>query len=312
MKRSEKLRDRFLGCLLGMAIGDALGMPAEGMSREQIRQKFGILEDFHPARGLPAGSYTDDTQMSLIIAQSLVEHRRFCPEDIAGRFARWRDYAVGPGRACWEAATRLACGVPWREAGIPSAGCGSAMRVAPLGLFHYCRRGELKKDAVTSSVITHTDSRACAGAAAVAFAVSYCLTAAESGFSQEYFIRETAEFVEDLNYKMAERIKMILPLLSLEEEEGLARLGTGGFVLETVPAAFYCFLKHIHSFRDALVAAVNAGGDTDSIGAICGAIAGAYHGAGKIPLVWKDRVQDRDKILETADALYNLVPAAGN
>jgi ADP-ribosylglycohydrolase len=131
--------DRYRGAMVGTAIGDALGRPVEGLSPRNIDEAFGHLTDFVPWRGWtegPTGTFTDDTEMTLCIAQSIVEHERVDPGYLADRFRAWGRIGRGMGSATRAASQRIADGFQWYEAGSESAGNGAAMRTAPIGLFH--------------------------------------------------------------------------------------------------------------------------------------------------------------------------------
>ncbi len=305
---SPQLRDKYRGALLGVAIGDALGMATEGLSREEIVATFGEVREFSPratASFLQPGQWTDDTQLTIALAEAILEGRGFNPQITAKRFVDWllREHPRFAGMTCLTACQRLASGVPWDRAGDPNgAGCGSAMRAAPIGLLYPDDFDSLYRAAVIQSAITHRDPRAIAGSAAVAYGVARLL----HGGSVEGFASEVAKFVEPLSPEMAERISLVEKLKTSPPESALSQTGTGGFVLETVPAAFYCFLSRPDDFEHAVVTAANAGGDTDSIGAIAGALSGAYNGASRIPQKFLKDLEAKEYIISLADQLFDL------
>lgn len=241
------LKDKFIGCLLGTAIGDSLGMVVEGWDREAIRQKYGVLKDYQDER-FGKGRYTDDTQMTLCIAESIIEKGGFEPGDIGKRFIGWLDYGRGMGYACKKASERLSMGISWKKSGIDSAGCGSAMRVAPIGLFRYNDLQHLKEEAVKSSHITHIDTRAKAGAAAVTYGISILLKT-DKNIDEIIFIKDISKFVEDIDRFFSKKLISILNFLGVPFEDGIDRIGVGGYVMETVPAAFFTFIRCPHDFR---------------------------------------------------------------
>jgi ADP-ribosyl-[dinitrogen reductase] hydrolase len=143
-----------------LAIGDALGMPFEGMPARTIRDRYGVVTEFMAGQGLSAGQYTDDTKMMLCIAESIVERDQVAPEDIARRFVDWFDGGDlrGIGHTCLESILKLKRGIRWRESGRRgkwAAGNGTAMRIAPVGLFDCHDLERLKEDCWATSVITH-------------------------------------------------------------------------------------------------------------------------------------------------------------
>ncbi len=177
-------QEQFSGCLIGQCLGDALGFPVEGKPPEVCRRYADEVltgREAYPQGRLPFpfGQYTDDSQLARELMLSLVERRGFDPADYARRisliFTTGR--IVGRGGATTEAALRLAQGVPWTESGTPppSAGNGSAMRAAPIGLFFWNDPDARIRAAHDQGRITHADPRCSAGAAAIAGAVAYAL-----------------------------------------------------------------------------------------------------------------------------------------
>jgi ADP-ribosyl-[dinitrogen reductase] hydrolase len=169
------LVSRFRGCLVGLGVGDALGAPVEGMSRLEIKRRYGRVAEMLGGgwHGLPPGGYTDDTAVMLCIARSIVDRGCFDPEDVADKFLRWFNAGpVGIGRTTWIALSEMKRGASWREAGRIahgrlgglSAGNGSIMRCAPIALLHFNDYEMLVKDSIESSILTHWDPQACWGA----------------------------------------------------------------------------------------------------------------------------------------------------
>jgi ADP-ribosylglycohydrolase len=151
--------DRFVGCLLGLAIGYALGMPVEGRSADGIRWRHGVLSDFRPspARGSCAGQFTDDTQMMLMHAESILATGGIDGDDLARRLIAWLHSGEvrGIGRSTFQAIKRLQRGTHWSESGRTgkfTAENGTAMRIAPIGLIDCQHVGRLKRDVWTEPV----------------------------------------------------------------------------------------------------------------------------------------------------------------
>lgn len=305
--------DRFAGCLVGQAIGDALGMPFEGLSAQTIQAHHQTVTEFLPGDDLEAGQYTDDTKMMLCIAESMVENGGVNPEDVARRFMAWFDSGDlrGIGMTCLEAISNLKGGVSWRESGKKgewAAGNGTAMRIGPVGLIDCLDLELLGEDCWATSVITHNNAEAVAGATAVAYIIAALLRGARS---PESLLTETADFVGDC--EVSRRLQKARLLLEQDTPtaEALAQLGTSGYVVETVASALYCFLKTPHDFLSTCTSAVVAGGDTDTIAAIAGAISGAYNGIHKLPPHLVDQVEDSHRLQELAGDLYLLVQSGG-
>ncbi|MBI4321230.1 MAG: ADP-ribosylglycohydrolase family protein [Chloroflexi bacterium] len=302
---------QFEGTLLGCGVGDALGAPLEGMTREVIRRRFGLVKDYMRRRYGP-GKLTDDTQMTMALAEAIVESRGFDVAHAAYKFGEWMrrsdegiEAARGAGLASATACRRLYQGVPYTESGIYSAGCGAAMRAAPIGLLFHRDLSRLKEAAIAQASLTHIDPRATAAAAAAAFAVAYCLNH-EALYDAEELLRQAGDFVRDINLDMADRIYAVATIRSLDYDSGFKHTGVGGFALETVGAAYFAFVKNPFDFETTVVQAVNAGGDTDSIGAIAGAISGALNGREKIPARWLDALEKREHLERLGREIFAL------
>ena len=294
------LEDRFAGCLVGVAVGDALGMPVEGFSEREIRQNFGKIADFiaAPSRNLKSGQVTDDTHLTIAIAESILETGDFDPEIAARKFVEWLKDPVGAGTGCLNACKKMKEGIPWYEAGTNSAGCGAAMRVAPLGLYYYDKPELMINHVQISAQITHKDPRAVAGAVAVALAVSMALAAEE--INKENFLSRIIDATRPISDPFAESVR------NVQNAMGLFDIGTTSMAIHTVPAALYCFLRSPNNFTSSVLRAVNAGGDTDSIAAITGAISGAFNGINAIPLHWQEGVEKGREIKNLAQKLFQL------
>jgi len=292
--------DKFAGCLVGLAVGDALGMPVEGFSEREIRQKFGKIVDFlaAPQRNLKAGQITDDTQMTIAVAETIIEAGDFVPMVAARYFVKWLENPVGAGTGCLAACKKLKEGVSWLESGINSAGCGAAMRVAPIGLFYYDNPQMLLSKAEISAKITHKDPRAIAGAVAVAKAISMALIAEE--IDKELFLSRIASTVRPISQAFAEAVE------NVAKAKGLFDIGSTSMAIQTVPSALYCFLRSPHNFTASVLRAVNAGGDSDTIASIAGAISGSFNGLAAIPLHWQENVEKGKELKNIAQKLLQL------
>jgi len=302
---------RFQGSLLGLAIGDALGMPVEGARASVIRDRVGRVRDFMdaPWRLLSAGQWTDDTKMMMCHARSIVGMSGFDIEDTAREFVAWfesNDWR-GIGGATYESIQRLREGVSPLQSGMKgemAAGNGAAMRIAPLGLLD-CRDLErLRDDARLAAAITHDNPEAIAGSQAVAYAVA---RAARGDLEPQSLIADATGFIAPC--KTAENLRLAARFIEaeMEVEEALVRLGTGGYVVETVASAFFCFLRTPHDFEETVMCAVGGGLDADTTGAVAGAISGAYNGLDAIPVRWRENVEAAEEITGLAARIFNLL-----
>lgn len=277
--------------LLGLACGDALGRPVEFTDAATIRERHGRVTEMlgQGSHGKPAGTVTDDTEMALCLARSLVETGGFDPADVADRFAAW--YEAGPfdiGLLTMDVLDELRRGASWREAGPrvhaarpegSNAGNGSVMRCVPHALAFGDDPETLVAVSRCSSAITHADDRCTWGCAVLNLAVADLLrggtTPLETALGQ---VGEAAP--QELRDALA-----VVP-------DGLAAddLRPTGYVVHTLQIAFYHALT-ADSAEEAVVAAVTHGGDADTTAAVTGALAGARFGAGSLPDRWVDQLR---------------------
>jgi ADP-ribosylglycohydrolase len=305
----------FQGCLLGLAIGDALGMPFEFMTPEQIDWKLQGDFDFHPAYTeisgqLRAGQWTDDTKMALAIVESLMERRALDPAHVAAKFLAW--YRSGDHRGIGTttayALERMDRGIPWTEAGRTgdsACGNGAAMRIAPVGLWFVQNPDGLRAAVDRVTISTHNHPEAVRAATAVAYAVA---RAAAGTLNLATILDETREFIGPC--RTAEKLRQVGDLWKSGTFwlAALEKIGTGGYVVDSVGAAFYCLL--MEGYERGVKAAVRAGGDTDTTAAIAGAMIGAYVGLPSIPDRWLERVEDGPRIAELGRQLCGIVYAS--
>lgn len=303
------LSSRVSGSLLAGAIGDCLGAAYEGYSGTDVAEAY-YDGRFQPA-SLTMGDWTDDTSMLIATAQSIAERGEVDGEDLARRYLAWFETGGrGIGRATYHAMKRLQSGNPWQEAGEKgeyAAGNGVAMRVAPVGLYHANDLSGLREDVETCGVITHRNDEALAGGFAVAYAVA---KAAAGELDTETVLLEILDQLEPS--RVADNLSECARLL--EEDvpplEALPELRLGGAAFETVPTAFFCFLRNPHDLQETIVSSIVAGGDTDTRACIAGAIAGTYLGHEAIPNRWLSQLPLRRGIEGVAEKLYQAIPKA--
>ncbi len=283
--------DAAIGSLLGTAVGDAIGLPYEGLAPLRAARMLGP-----PTRHrlLPGwGMVSDDTEHACAVAAAVVESGGRLPaftRSLARRL-RWWFAAMPPGTglATAKACIRLWLGAPPERSGVRSAGNGPAMRAAILGA---CidDPDQLRALVEASTLITHRDPRAFQGALAVALAARM---AKEGETVDPRSYASAIDACPDLGgTEMAERIAVAAasvgrgdPSTLFAASEG-HRHGVSGFILHTVPIAIHCWLSHQGDLRRAVDAAVRCGGDTDTTAAIAGGIVGAGVGPGGVPVDW--------------------------
>lgn len=297
------MKDTFRNCILGLAVGDALGMPVEGLSPENIKQLYGEVRDFLPSPygDLKAGEWTDDTEQMIVLAESILETVYFSPENFAEKLKKWfvKTSCKRIGPSSTRAISNLMRGVYWSRAGVFSDTCGAAMRVAPIGLVYHFSLNLVERYAEISARVTHTGTAAIGGAVAVAIAISCNVL----DFSDEEMLEEVLKRVEAYDNLLAEKIKFAYEISDRDVSYAVEKLGNSIFALDVVPMAFYSYFSG-KDFKESLIKAVNAGGDADSIAAVCGAIKGAR--GFSIPERWLKKLKDRDFLEELAMKLYDL------
>jgi ADP-ribosylglycohydrolase len=294
------LRDRVLGCVLGGAVGDALGAPFEGLWSHSIPDADTLLSGYAEYEGFPRGQYTDDTQLTIATLRSVVRLGRVDPADIARRIARlWRSQmVVGPGGACTAAADRLLAGGHWAESGaaVGQAGNGAAMRTAALGLYFLLQPDELPAAVADVSRITHQDPRSIAGGVAIASAARLLAEQPETDASA--LCRQVADDIRPYHAVFAEHVAGLPVYLSGERRAALEYVAWSGlgseqrefeeviitpYVVSTVLAALWAVATFPLSWPEAVAAAIGLGGDVDTLGAIVGGLIGARLGFSAIP-----------------------------
>lgn len=289
--------------LLGCAVGDALGVPFE---KKLSTDPFLIQWDGKSFLGsehhklLPC-QYSDDTQMSIMVAESLVTNHGFNPEDLAARYVEWikSGAARGYGTTTLMAIRNLEAGKHWSESGIAgSMGNGTAMRAAPFGIYFRDDIDALVEVCKIDSAITHASDEAEAGSLAIALATAYAIKGDTSDL-----INKIGQHLPDTKVNSA--IYSLNALLDnrVSPQQALQILGTKADVRETVPAALYCFLK-FNNYYDAILTAIKAGGDTDTTAAIVGAMCGAKFGLKGIDASFY-AVEDFAKLVSLDVKLFN-------
>lgn len=303
--------DRYRGVVLGLAIGDALGWPTEFLTLARIRATFGpwgITE--LPA---PRAEFTDDTQMSLAIAEALLDagdsDLETLMQQVSRRFVAWLDSPENnkaPGNTCLEGARRLKKGCHWTESGSTgSKGCGSAMRSAPIGLYYRDDPDRLREVAISAGMAAHNHPTANAGSVATAYLVKLALdqTIPLERLTSE-MIEKLLAFCGDLSPEFNSAVERIPAVMALESEAALDRLGQGWIAEEAVALGLYCFLRTPDDYRATVTRAANSNGDSDSITCIAGAISGAWNGLQGIPPDWVQRIEKREYLLSIANRLW--------
>lgn len=278
-----------LGCMLGTAVGDAAGLRREGLTPSRAKKLYGV--DVSPNLFAGYGMCSDDTEHTVMVARALALASRD-PERferlLAGQLKLWLLAApAGVGLATLRACLKLLIGFGANRSGVFSAGNGPAMRSALIGVTSGSD-AECEELVRRSTRLTHTDPRAEEGALVVARAAGLAIN--KSPLAPLHFLRSEAQRVtgQDLGGRLAAACRSLDEGRSPREfavSQGWSQ-GISGYVNQTVPAALYCWAASPNDFRQSVTDAVLLGGDTDSVAAITGAIAGANLGDSAIPAEW--------------------------
>jgi ADP-ribosylglycohydrolase len=327
-------KDQFSGCLLGQCLGDALGFAVEGFSPKACERYVEDILKTGKAGAFghwpfPFGQYSDDSQLARELMQSYVACRKFDPEDYAERIKMifLEKRIVAFGYSTKEAAKRLCQGISWEESGAPppSAGNGSAMRAAPIGLFFFDKPQRLIQAAQAQGRITHKDPRCSAGAVAISGAVALLLQG--KLINPEAFISSLADWVVTIEPDFATELFKLKKWILIPPEEAVSFISRAGleadyidedgwqnispFVISSVLWSLYSFLRTPEDYWETICTAITVGGDVDTTAAMAGAISGAYLGIGAVPSHLTNYLTDRgtwkfDELVELAHKCYEI------
>ena len=299
--------------LLGLAIGDSLGGPFETkhFSSQELARWDGSfhtweINEIQPER--KPGEWTDDTKAALALATSLVEAETYNPVSALARYMEWYDSGDhrGMGKTIKQALQRISQGYHWDQSGILHAeGNGTAMRVAPIGAFYHRNVLTAAHMARIDAGLTHNSIEASEGSAAVAIGVSLLC----DGYVKSEVLAPVIAFLNDSKVQEGLiRVKRVLQSNPSPADilNTLIQWGTGAHVVQTIPAAFLCFLGTT-SYQDAVALAIHAGGDTDTTAAITGALAGSLYGRAALE-GYLGQLEQAQHLIRVEDLLFELAP----
>ncbi len=311
--------DAARGLLLGGALGDALGWPVEFASWTAIQARYGpagIQEPPDPA------VYTDDTQMTVALAEALVATPAGTDLDalmaeVSRRFIAWshdpETPLTAPGNTCLAGVAALERGVPWHQAGLAeSKGCGACMRVAPVGFFYQHAPEQLRHVARAQGWLTHrhpASDAACLGAATL---VKLALDGVPTAAWPEAVLAAAGGIAGEFDAAIG---RVVTALSWADDRRALDHIGPqrgGGWIAEeAVAMALYCVLRHPDDFAAATRLGANITGDSDSVAAIAGGLVGARRGPEGLPAHWLARLKNRARLEALAAELAHKRAALG-
>lgn len=314
------MKNRFVGALLGAAIGDSMGMCVEELPIDEVIMHYGNkisdLEKPHPsspASFLREGETSSEFEIVKMIATSLVEKGRLDIRDIIERYIKWEEKEeihnyVDPHFLV--AIEALKEGKDISKGGFSIEG---ALPAIPIGMYHYTNPALAVEGTKAVVMLTHRHEIVLDVASAIAVSIGEIL---EGKFYLEdeyhYFLELLKTFVSQRDtIKYLEKVENLLKE-DASYEEAINELGNGSFALEAFSQALFIFLKTPSQTETVIINAANSygdyGGDTDSIALIAGAFAGAYNGEESIPEKWKKSLKEYKKIVQLGKKLYHVVP----
>jgi ADP-ribosyl-[dinitrogen reductase] hydrolase len=319
----NQTQDSYRGALVGAAVGDALGATVDMLSRNEVKEKFGVHRELVGGGRMKfkPGELSDDTKLMLAVAQSVVENPDVDLKDIVRRMREYHEKGggtrgAGPttiavlsalkpkARDLFSAARKV-----WQQQGGDIAGNGSVSRVAPIGMLRRVLFKELIIETIDVCRLTHYDPRCVDACIAFNFGVSY-LT---SGKDPSKLLFKTWRFLTDARASKEYRelvgeeppVQDMVKALKAVNDIAYNDLKPNGRAIETVQAAYWLLLNAI-DFEEGLVRAVNLGGDAGTLGTLTGALLGARFGMQAIPERWLESVQNFKEHESLADKLCKL------
>ena len=295
MRNGVGPEDRFVGCLLGHALGDALGAPLEGMPATVIWYDLGGAAKFVRNPPLEVLVYTDDAQMSIAVAEALLAAGRADERELRDAFVANYDPNRGYGAGARQIIQAMRDGGDWHTLAATifpggSLGNGAAMRAAPVGLLFHDDLDRVATEAAAQARLTHLHPIGIEGAQLIALAVALALRSGESEFGRDAF------FGELLKHATTEEFRFQLERAALwQPTDPVGTFGSSLPADRSVVTAIACFAATPHSYLDTIASALALGDDTDTVAAMAGGICGAYMGVAALPQNLLDRLEDGPK-----------------
>lgn len=322
-------QDKVRATILGAVIGDSLGKAVEMKSAQYIKENYGRVDKYLDCSGHKyfdgdkLGTWTDDAQLTLCIARSIINTGNFNIEDIVAEHVKeYKTSVKGWGGSTREAVGKIANGMEWHKASItdnPKLGVGNgiAMKVSPVAIYMAMKNisiEEITKNIAELSLMTHRTSMAITSGLAQTFAIFQCLSVSEnSKFQDNFFLTNIAAagmigrtylsetLTED---DIANRFDSLKNYKDFSTEDIIDKFGAGScYVYDSLPFTYTFFLKNPESI-DSLYDCCSSGGDTDTNSSMLGALLGSLHGMKIFPKHLIDGLDQKDMILDIADQLY--------
>lgn len=311
----NRQNNQYLGAIIGHAVGDAMGFPTEFSKREELLQNPVIEMIDSPDVGQPAGSWSDDTAMEIATIDSFIQKKYFDYKDIMDKWVKWiskSEYtptgvAFDIGRTCLKAIKKFCNGTAPLQCGSTSInenGNGSLMRILPVALYAYSKKlDDTSIHKLTNEVSSLTHAHEVSRLGCYIY-VQFIICLLKGNTKQEAY-----KHIQDLDYRSfrMDSIHHYARILNEQIEfQILDNIKSTGYIVDTLVSAIWIFMNAQH-YKEAIIASTNIGGDTDTIGAIVGSMAGIYYGFEDIPSSWLDKLQRKDYLMELVDRFEKSV-----
>ncbi|MCS7278041.1 MAG: ADP-ribosylglycohydrolase family protein [Aquificaceae bacterium] len=318
----DTLLDKFKGVLLGCALGDAIGKSLEDVPQYEALEFYGgFLRGFSephpmsPSVGLKPYQTTDETTISLLLAESIVEKKGLDPYHFFEKLRKWAEREEThryPDPALITAIDLISSGVKLEDVGLISSSVEGVLRCTITGLFHYYNPYLAVEAGRLVSLITHRSKEIYDASAVVSALVSYLLL---ESFDLEHpqeklmLLEHLKKFIKyERNRQYLDRVEELLSR-NADAEEAISLLGNSTFVFEALPLSIFLFLRYADEPMEAFWMAINAcgavGGDTDAIGYLVGSFVGAYAGMWVFPYELLENLENYQYYISLAEKLYD-------
>lgn len=285
--------------ICGFIVGDALGVPVEFYSRRELEEDPVVDMRGHGTYNMPKGTWSDDSSMTIATIASIVNKQAIDYEDIMKEFCRWADegyynqyYTFDIGNTTRRGLHRFKEGSEALKSGgaeVRDNGNGSLMRILPLAFIP-----SIDFETVENiSSLTHAHDRS---KIACVLYVEIAKSMLKNDLTIDKHIENSVEKIKDY-YKDNEELDAFRRII---DDDFTGEIRSGGYVIDTIESVIYC-LKNTDNYRDAVLKAVNLGGDTDTTACICGGLAGIYYGYDAIPIDWIESIPHLDKVMSLCE-----------
>jgi len=318
LREPPSLRERVAGGIVGLVVGDALGLPAQFRGRDELRRnpiKGMVRSEYF---GTPPGTWSDDSSLALATVDAIIREGLDL-NAIAEAFVDWLERgeytpfgeAFDIGSTVSSAILRLISGEPPTSSGLWRASNGSLMRILPIPLYTHCLPPEdVVEWAFKASAITHSHPLALLSCGYYSLLIKAVMEGRDKREALETASKQLVSIIKSRHPNLIKHLEpggelgRVITLEILNAEEG--EVQSTGYVVHTLEASIWAFHR-TNTFREALLLAVNLGDDADTVGAVCGGLAGTYYGIKAIPSEWVNSLRRREYVLSLAEGFAEAV-----